>query len=131
MAVIDAVDRGREAFRRRAWGARSPMLSAADAGFAARSGDVERLAAAAHLVGRVDDASTTWDGPHGYAAAGECERCAARCAFWAAFVLLNRGELARGSGWVHRGAAAAGRRQLTAWNWAISATAPRSAGVRR
>jgi ATP/maltotriose-dependent transcriptional regulator MalT len=33
--------------------------------------------------------------------AGDVAR-AARCAFWLAFVLLNKGELVRGGGWVHR-----------------------------
>ncbi len=47
-------------------------------------------------------ASTSWAGAY-----HECTRVddvarAARCAFWLAFVLLNKGELARGSGWVHR-----------------------------
>jgi hypothetical protein len=32
---------------------------------------------------------------------GDAER-AARCAFWLAFGLLNRGELARGGGWLAR-----------------------------
>ena len=33
--------------------------------------------------------------------AGDVAR-AARCAFWLAFILLNKGELASGGGWVHR-----------------------------
>ena len=64
--------------------------------------DLERLAAAAYLVGRVDDSVDAWArAHHEYVQAGEVAR-AARCAFWLAFVLLNKGEVARGRGWVHR-----------------------------
>ena len=64
--------------------------------------DLERLAAAAYLVGRVDESVDAWvRAHHAYVDAGEVVR-AARCGFWLAFILLNKGELARGGGWVHR-----------------------------
>jgi len=102
VAVADAVDRGRESFGRRAWGDAYVQLSAAQDESHLGLEDLERLAAAAYLVGRVDDSVDAWAGAHHqHTVAGDVAR-AARCAFWLAFVLLNKGELARGSGWVHR-----------------------------
>lgn len=102
VAVAGAIDRGRESFRRRAWGDAFAQLSAADGGSLLELEDLERLAAAAYLVGRVGDSVDAWErAQHASVQAGEVTR-AARCAFWLAFVLLNNGELARGGGWVHR-----------------------------
>jgi DNA-binding NarL/FixJ family response regulator len=64
---------------------------------------LERLGAAAYLVGRDEEAVDVWGRAHRLGLRiGEIRR-AAGCAFWSAFVLLNKGELARGGGWVHRG----------------------------
>jgi hypothetical protein len=102
VVVADAIDRGRESFRRRAWGDAFARLSAAEGDSDLGLEDLERLAAAAFLVGRVDDSVDAWArAHHGYMQAGDVA-CAARCAFWLAFILLNKGELARGGGWVHR-----------------------------
>jgi DNA-binding CsgD family transcriptional regulator/tetratricopeptide (TPR) repeat protein len=102
VAVSDAIDRGREAFRRRAWGDAFAQLSAAESEPHLGLADLERLAAAAYLVGRVDDSVDVWArAHHDYMEAGEVAR-AARCAFWLAFILLNKGELGRGGAWVHR-----------------------------
>jgi DNA-binding CsgD family transcriptional regulator/tetratricopeptide (TPR) repeat protein len=102
VAVGDTIDRGRESFRRRAWGDAFAQLSAAEGDSHLELEDLERLAAAAYLVGRVDDSVDAWArAHHAYMRAGEIAR-AARCAFWLAFILLNKGELARGGGWVHR-----------------------------
>jgi ATP/maltotriose-dependent transcriptional regulator MalT len=102
VAVADAIDRGRESFGRRAWGDAFLQLSAADDDSQLEVEDLERLAAAAYLVGRVDDSVNAWArAHHGCVHAGDDAR-AARCAFWLAFVLLNQGELARGGGWVRR-----------------------------
>jgi DNA-binding CsgD family transcriptional regulator len=65
--------------------------------------DLERQAAAAYLAGRADESVDLWATAH-----HECVRRAdvargARCAFWLAFILLNRGQLAHGGGWVDRG----------------------------
>lgn len=63
---------------------------------------LERLASAAYLGGRREEAYEGWAAAHNaYTAGGEVAR-AARCAFWIAFGLLNSGELARGGGWVDR-----------------------------
>ena len=101
--MADAIDRGRESFRRRAWGDAFAQLSVAEGDSHLELEDLERLAAAAYLVGRVDDSVDAWArAHHEYMQAGEVAR-AVRCAFWLAFVLLNKGELGGGGGWVHRG----------------------------
>ena len=102
MAMVDAIDRGRESFRRRAWADAFTQLSAAEGDSHLGLEDLERLAAAAYLAGRIDDSVDAWArAHHACNGAGDLDR-AARCAFWLAFILLNKGELARGGGWVHR-----------------------------
>jgi len=65
-------------------------------------GELERLASAAYLGGRREEAYEEWTAAHNaYTARGDVAR-ATRCAFWIAFGLLNSGELARGGGWVDR-----------------------------
>ncbi len=97
-----AVVQGREAFERQAWADACRQLSAADVEHPLELEDWERLAVAAYLVGRGEDSVEAWTRAH-----HECVRLgdiarAARCAFWLAFGLLNRGDVARGGGWVDR-----------------------------
>lgn len=100
MAVADAIARGRDAFERRAWADAFAQLSAAEGDLELE--DLEKLAAAAYLAGRVDESVDAWTRAyHEYIDACDVAH-AARSAFWLAFILLNRGELARGGGWVHR-----------------------------
>lgn len=102
MTTSRALDRGRESFGQRAWGDAYAQLSAAAHEKPLELADLERLAVAAFLVGREGDSEDVWARAH-----HECLRLndparAARCAFWLAFALLNKGELARGSGWATR-----------------------------
>ena len=100
--MADALDQGRSAVARQAWADAHERLSAADQAAPLEPDDLELLAAAAFLVGRDDESAEAWARAHQERLArGETER-AARCAFWVAFGLLNRGELARGGGWVAR-----------------------------
>jgi DNA-binding CsgD family transcriptional regulator len=102
LGVTAAIDRGREAFERHAWGDACLHLSEADVEHPLELEDLERLAVATYLVGRGEDSVEAWTRAHHECARlGEVAR-AARCAFWLAFGLLNKGELARGSGWVDR-----------------------------
>jgi DNA-binding NarL/FixJ family response regulator len=102
MTTADAVERGRAAFARRAWGEAYSQFSAADREAPLGFEDLERLAVAAYLVGRDDDSADVWGrAHHACLHAGDAAR-AARCAFWLAFGLLNRGEVARGGGWLTR-----------------------------
>ena len=103
MTAADALARGRESFGRQAWADAFAQLSAADRESPLEAEDLERLATAAYLLGRDDDgADVGARAHHAYLRRGEVER-AVRGAFWLAFGFLNRGEVARGGGWVARG----------------------------
>ena len=98
----DALDRGRESFGRKGWNDAYTSLSAADREARLSADDLERLAATAYLIGRDEESADLWARAH-----QECLRLddpvrAARCAFWLAFSLLLRGELARAGGWLAR-----------------------------
>lgn len=96
------LERGRNAFEEKAWTRAYAELSAADRMERLEPDDLERLATAAYLIGRDGDSAELWErAHHDLVARGEPVR-AARCAFWLAFGLLNRGEQARGGGWLAR-----------------------------
>lgn len=106
-------ERGREAFRVQAWGDAYAHLSAVDAAchdLAAE--DLELLARSAYVTGRDADWEEAWARAHqAFQERGDAER-AARSAFWLGLVLFNRGEEARGGGWVGRaGRLTAGHRR--------------------
>jgi DNA-binding NarL/FixJ family response regulator len=102
MTTADTLDRGRASFERRAWADAFVTLSAADRETPLAPEDLERLAKAAYLVGRDADSDEVWTrAHHEWLRLGGAER-AARCAFWLAYGLLTRGELARGGGWLAR-----------------------------
>ena len=102
VAVSSGIDQGREAFERQGWGDACRHLSAADIEHSLEAEDLERFAVASYLVGRFDDSVEAWTRAHQESARLGDVAYAARCAFWLAFGLLNRGDLARGSGWVDR-----------------------------
>ena len=100
--MAGALVQGRSAFAAHAWADAYERLSAAAREAPLEPGDLERLATAAYLVGREDESAELWArAHHELLGRGETGR-AARCAFWLAFGLLNRGESARGGGWVAR-----------------------------
>jgi DNA-binding CsgD family transcriptional regulator len=103
MALPDARERGRESFGRQAWGEAYAQLLAADQAGTLEPEDLERLGAAAHLLGREDEAAEiAARAHHEHLVRGSVPR-AARCAFWVAITLLFKGEKARAGGWVARG----------------------------
>lgn len=102
MDTLEQLERGRASFEGRAWGDAYAHLTAADRLAPLELDDLERCAIAAHLTGRDDESADIWGRAH-----HECLRLgeavrAARCAFWLGFGLLNRGEMARGGGWLAR-----------------------------
>jgi DNA-binding CsgD family transcriptional regulator len=102
LTTADALDRGLASFARQAWADAYAQLSAADHESPLAPEDVERLAMAAHLVGRDSDSADLWERGHQQCLRlGDAAR-AARCAFWLAFHFLNRGDFARGGGWLAR-----------------------------
>jgi DNA-binding CsgD family transcriptional regulator len=64
--------------------------------------DLERLAVAAFLIGLDKASEDLWARAYRESLRLHDAACAARCAFWLAFGLLNRGELAHGGGWATR-----------------------------
>jgi DNA-binding NarL/FixJ family response regulator len=102
MVASDALAWGREAFGRRAWGEAYARLSEADHDASLELDDLERLAIVAHLVGQDDESAGVWERAHHACLRKGDARRAFRCAYWLAFGLLNRGEVARASGWVNR-----------------------------
>ncbi|HTJ23885.1 MAG TPA: LuxR C-terminal-related transcriptional regulator [Gemmatimonadaceae bacterium] len=103
-AKVDAaVQRGRDAIERHAWGEAYTHLAAADAATALGAGDLERLASAAYLIGKDEIADELWVRAHNEHVRSHDSARAARCAFWLVLDLFTRGEIARASGWLTRG----------------------------
>ena len=89
-------------YARREWGDAFAQLSAVDHETPLGPDDLECLAMAAYLVGRETECvGFLARAFSGYRERSDSQR-AARCAFWASFVLLNRGEMASGGGWIAR-----------------------------
>ena len=94
--------RGREAAGRLAWTDAYTALSLADRSSSLAGEDLELLATAAYRLGRVEDClGALHRAQRLHAEAGEPRR-AARCAFWLAFHLMSRGDVAQASGWLSR-----------------------------
>jgi DNA-binding CsgD family transcriptional regulator len=98
---------GADAFVRRAWTEVLEQLSAAP-GDELGPVDLERMATAAYLTGQDDEAVAAWGRAYaGHLADGDAAD-AARCAFWAAFCLMLRGQMAHAGGWLQRSERAIG-----------------------
>lgn len=102
MNRTELIESGREALRRQAWSDAFARLSAADRQAPLEPSDLMQLAIAAQLLGKDTESAEFWErAHHGFLDLGNAER-AARCAFWLAVGLLERGEAARGGGWLAR-----------------------------
>jgi hypothetical protein len=100
--VPDLLGRGRRSLARKAWDDAYQQLSASEQEAPLGLEDLERLAMAAHLTGRDEECAEAWGRAHNEALRrGEGAR-GAWCAFWLGFVLLIRGEMARGAGGLAR-----------------------------
>ena len=102
VTTADALDLGREAFRRRAWGEAFARLSEADRESSLGLDDLERLANVAHLLGRDKDRDEIGARIYHDAIQQDRPALAARAAFWLGFGLLAQGDMARASGWLAR-----------------------------
>lgn len=102
MTRTKILDRGRAGFERHVWGEAYAQLSAADRDEPLEPEDLERLAVAAHLVGLDAVSLGVWERAHHEHLSRRQPARAVRCAFWLAFGLLMRGEMARGGGWLGR-----------------------------
>jgi DNA-binding CsgD family transcriptional regulator len=102
MTREDALLRGRDAFERRAWRTAHEALSEAGEDEPLDLADLERLAIAAHMLGRDGDSAEHWERAHHEALRTNETRRAVRAAFWLAYELLDKGEAARSGGWISR-----------------------------
>ena len=84
------------------WGEIYGHLSAADREQPLAAEDLERLAVAAFLTGKDEESAASWARAHNEFVARPDPERAARCAFWLAHGLLERGEEAAASGWLAR-----------------------------
>jgi DNA-binding CsgD family transcriptional regulator len=100
--VAGELERGREAYGRRAWIDAYESLSRAVQASPLGAEDLELLATSAYMLGRDDDSLESLERAyHLYLDAGEVLR-AVRCAFWVGINLALRGEMGRATGWLGR-----------------------------
>jgi DNA-binding CsgD family transcriptional regulator len=98
----DTLARGREAAQRLAWADAYAALLLADQSSSLAGEDLELLATAAHLVGRIEECLWALQRAQQLHAEGGDPRRAARNAFWLAFHLMSRGDVAQANGWLAR-----------------------------
>jgi DNA-binding CsgD family transcriptional regulator len=100
--AVDELERGRDAYERRAWLDAYTSLSRADEASPLSAEDLELLANSASMVGRMGDYLAILERAHRvYLDAGEGLR-AARCAGWIGMNLAIRGEIGPAKGWFGR-----------------------------
>ncbi len=100
--MAERLDEARAAFVEQRWTEAVVAFAAADTEERLVIEDLERLAAAAQLVGKDDLAAASWERAHlELLERGELDR-AVRSAFWCAFGLMNAGQMARAGGWFGR-----------------------------
>jgi DNA-binding CsgD family transcriptional regulator len=102
MTRLEALHRGRDAFERRAWRTALDELSRAGESDLLELADLERLAMAAHLLGKDGASADFWERAHHEALRQGETRRAVRSGFRLAYQLLETGERARGGGWIAR-----------------------------
>ena len=93
------LERGRASYERRAWSDAHAALRSADARGSLGTGDLQRLATAAYMLGRDDEYVQALERAHRIHLADGDILPAARCAFWIGINLAVRGEPARAAGW--------------------------------
>ena len=116
MPAGSALERGRQAFERQAWGTAYELLCAADEEAPLAAEDLERASRAAYLTGRDETWFTLAERAFRERMRQGDPEGAALDAFWLAFGLIPRGEWAQVGGWVGRAWAAIddGRRDCVA-----------------
>ena len=102
MARADRLREARALFIARQWSAACAHFEAVDDEELLGSDDLERLAEAQYLIGRELESVDTWSRAFRISREQDERAWAARCGFWVGFVLLNRGDLASGNGWIAR-----------------------------
>jgi DNA-binding CsgD family transcriptional regulator len=101
-ASTQALEQGRDAFRKQAWGKAFSHFCAADRKSSLAPEDLVNFAQAALLTGRETEGIDLLARAHrDFLNVGDTQR-AARCAFWLGFTLLIQGEFAKAGGWLSR-----------------------------
>jgi DNA-binding NarL/FixJ family response regulator len=102
MTAVSALAHGRELIERQAWESAYAQLFEADRERALEPDDLARLATAAQMLGREEEATGLWSRAHTeYLTRGD-RRHAVRCAYWLIVPMLFRGEMAQAGGWIAR-----------------------------
>jgi DNA-binding CsgD family transcriptional regulator len=100
--TVDEVERGRQAYAKRAWLEAYESLTAAERQDALDAPDARLASIAALMLGRDDEAVAWLERAHQrYLDGGETLR-AVNCATWVGMNLAIRGEVGRASGWLGR-----------------------------
>src|SRR6516162_5956103 len=100
--VANAIEQGRDAFRKQAWGQAFSHLATADRESSLAAADLIVFAQAALLTGREAEGADLLSRAHqAFLGEGDTQR-AASSAFWLGFTWLINGELAKASGWLSR-----------------------------
>lgn len=102
MSAAGELERGRALTARGAWLDAHAALSSADLAGQLATADLERLATAAYMLGRLEEYVATLERAHREYLAAAAPRPATRCAFWIGMQLLLAGETGRGTGWIGR-----------------------------
>ncbi len=101
-STASALERGRDAYRRRTWGEVHARLSAADRETPLEPEDLERLAVTCTMLGRDAESVACLARAYlGFVGRNDRDR-AARAAFWLVLDLMERGDVAQASGWMGR-----------------------------
>jgi len=100
--TTEPLEQGKKAFKQQAWGDAYSYLSASDQESPLSAQDIELLATAAYLMGKREEVYDLWTRAHNLYLTSRDVESAVRCAFWLGFILLNKGESARGGGWIAR-----------------------------
>jgi DNA-binding CsgD family transcriptional regulator len=96
------LERGREAYARRAWSETYDSLTSADRAEPLEPADLELQATSAFMLGRDHEYVDVMERAHlAYLDGGELLR-AVRCAVWCGLILVTRGEVGPGSAWIGR-----------------------------
>ena len=102
MAASSDLERGREAYGRRTWRDAYAFLGSADTSDELAAADLELLATSAYMLGRDDEYLSLLErAHHSHLKAGETLP-AVRNAVWMGLILVTRGELGPGGGWIGR-----------------------------
>jgi DNA-binding CsgD family transcriptional regulator len=100
--AASALERGRQAYARRAWKDSYELLQRADDAGPLEAGDLELLATTAFMLGRDDEYLSLLErAHHAHLDAGETLP-AVRNAVWMGLILVTRGEMGPGGGWIGR-----------------------------